>query len=39
MRRAPRGAPLSHARMRSGGYEFEDTVSPAVDGAGDVVDV
>ena len=39
MRRAPRGAPLSHARIAAVGYEFEDTVSPAVDGAGDVVEV
>ena len=35
---APRGA-LSTLANRSGGYEFEDTVSPAVDGAGDVVEV
>ena len=39
MRRAPRGAPLSMLAKRVVGYEFEDTVSPAVDGAGDVVEV
>ena len=39
MTRAPRGAPLSHGAIAAVRYEFEDTVSPAVDGAGDVVDV
>jgi len=35
----PGGRPCRTLGYAAMGYEFEDTVSPAVDGAGDVVEV